>query len=191
MVFSYKADAMNGEGNMKRKLQGFTLVELIVAMGVLSIMASVTIVSMGGAKTKQEVEGAARQVAAAIREAQNYALTGKNIGAAGDVPCRFHVTVANTSPNVTIQQIKFDSSGVCNTNSGSMVYSLQHGVVFSANAEVRFDVPRGEPRNSAGTEIGISGVTHVGFSFAKSGSTAHVCVYPLGRIEEKIGVNCI
>lgn len=165
----------------------------MISMTVLSIMATVTIVSMGGSKTKQEVEGAARELAAAIRETQNYALTGKNIGAAGDVPCQFRVNVdiGTSVSDFTVQQIRF-VSGTCDTNSGApMAYSLSNGVQFSANAHVRFDVPRGEPKNSAGTEIGTSGVTHVDFSFAKNGSTAHVCVYPLGRIEEKpIGGSC-
>lgn len=171
----------------KKRLSGFTLVELVVSMAILSIMAAITIVSLSGTKTKQEVEGAARELAAAIREAQNYALTGRSI--TGGLPCQFRITAVALSGSYTLQQT--DSTG-CGTVAGSVSYTLPNSVQFSSGTGVWFDVPRGEPRNSAGTEIGTSGVTHVDFSFAKNGSTAHVCVYPLGRIEEKpIGVNCV
>ena len=171
----------------QQKLSGFTLIELMVSMAILSIMVTATIISMGGAKTKQEVEGAARQVAAAIREAQNYALTGKNIGSSGDVPCRFRLAATGTS-SFTIQQKEF-SSGSCGIDSGSpLTYSLLAGVTVSTN-NVSFDVPRGEVFNDALGEL--DGTDEVDFAVSKSGSTAHVCVYPFGRIEEKpIGGSC-
>jgi prepilin-type N-terminal cleavage/methylation domain-containing protein len=171
----------------KKQLSGFTLIELMISMAILSIMTTVTIVSMGGAKTKQEVEGAARQVAAALREAQNYALTGKNIGASGDVPCQFRLEADGTS-TFTIQQKKFDS-GVCTADSGSpMSYSLSNGVTVSTN-NASFDVPRGEVFNDALGEL--NGDEKVDFSISKDGSTAHVCLYPFGRIEERsIGGSC-
>lgn len=170
-----------------KHLSGFTLIELVVSMAILSIMAVITIVSLSGSKTKQEVEGAARQVAAAIREAQNYSLTGKNIGASGDVPCRFRVEAAGTS-SFTVQQKKFNS-GSCSVDSGSSItYALPAGVTISTG-NVSFDVPRAEPSSDAFGEL--DGSEKVDFSISKNGSTAHVCVYPLGRVEEKpIGGSC-
>jgi len=172
----------------KKNLSGFTLIELMISVAIISIMAGVTIVSLGGSKTKQEVEGATRQVVAVIREAQNNAVTGKNIsGVSTDRPCQFRVNAAGSSSDITVQQIK-SVSGVCDTDSGSaLTYSLLNGVTIAA-AQVRFDVPRGEPKDSAGAEL-IAG--NIDFSVSKSGSTAHVCVYPLGRIMEKrIGESC-
>jgi prepilin-type N-terminal cleavage/methylation domain-containing protein len=164
-------------------LSGFTLIELVVSMAIISTMAAITIVSMSGAKTKQEVEGAARQVAAAIREAQNYAVTGKSIN--GAVPCQFRISATATSSTFQLQQT---NSTTCGAVSGSVSYSLQNGVQFSAAAEIRFDVPRGEPRDASNAELSSG---NIDFVISKSGSTAHVCAYPLGRIEEKrVGENC-
>jgi prepilin-type N-terminal cleavage/methylation domain-containing protein len=167
---------------------GFTLVELMISMAILSIMAALTIVSMTGAKTKQEVEGAARQVAAAVREAQNYALTGKNIGASGDVPCQFRLDTTGSA--ISIQQRRFSSPGLCNVNSGSpTVYPLPTGVAISID-NVSFNVPRGEVFNDVLLEL--DGNEKIDFAISKNGEIAHVCVYPFGRIEERpIGGSCI
>lgn len=173
---------------------GFTLVELVVSMAILSIMAAITIVSLSGTKTKQEVEGAARQVASAIREAQNYALTGKNITSTStNRACQFSVASTVNTASLSIKQASI-SGASCGAPAVATTYSLQNGVQFSvASREVLFDVPRGEPSDANGEIGGSQGGAspYVDFSFAKNGSTAHVCVYPLGRIEEKpIGGSC-
>lgn len=179
----------------KRHLSGFTFVELIVAMAILSTLAAVTIASMSGNRTRQEVESATRLVASVVREAQNYALTGKNITATPTArPCQFRVVGAGAS--ISIEQLNAGDDQCPlipgTATSGAWVsgatYPLSNGVTVSAGG-VRFDVPRGEPTNSSGVEL--SGVTGpVDFSVSK-GDTAHVCVYPLGRIEEKpVGGSC-
>ncbi|MDO8529623.1 MAG: type II secretion system protein [bacterium] len=58
--------------------KGSTLIELLVVVAIISIMTAVTIVSLQGGKTEKELEIAAREMVADIREAQNNALTGKN-----------------------------------------------------------------------------------------------------------------
>lgn len=159
---------------------GFTLMELLISMTILSIMSVLTIVSFSGAKAGREVNGAARELAATIREAQNYAVTGKNITATTtNRPCQFRLTATSGTGNFSVQQT---NAGACDTVAGSSAYVLQNGVQFAANAQVRFDVPRGEPKDSAGAELTSGSIT---FTVAKNGLTAYVCVYPLGRIEEK------
>ena len=160
------------------------MIEVVVAMAILSIMAAVTITSMSGSKTKAELDGAARQLAAAIREAQNYALTGKNITSTStNRACQFSVVSTAGSGTFVLKQASMAGT-TCGALANAVTYTLQNGVLFSAGAgsEVRFDVPRGEPRDNTGAEL-ASG--NIDFSFAKNGSTAHVCVYPLGRIEER------
>ena len=166
----------------KKTFSGFTLIEIVVAMAILSIMAAVTITSMSGAKTKSEVDGAARQLAASIREAQNYALTGKNITSTStNRACQFSVVSTSGSGTFVLKQASMAGT-TCGALANAVTYTLQNGVSFSAGSEVRFDVPRGEPRDNVGGELTAG---NIDFSFAKNGSTAHVCVYPLGRIEEK------
>ncbi|NCQ06665.1 MAG: prepilin-type N-terminal cleavage/methylation domain-containing protein, partial [Candidatus Moranbacteria bacterium] len=60
-----------------QKNTGVTLIELIVVMAILGIMASITTISFGSSRDKRAVETNARQFAAVVRLAQNYALSGK------------------------------------------------------------------------------------------------------------------
>ena len=54
---------------------GFTLIEIMVAMAIVGIMSAMVLTSLSSGKERKVVEGEARRVAAAIREIQNYALT--------------------------------------------------------------------------------------------------------------------
>ncbi len=180
---------------MKKTRPGFTLVELIVTTAALSIMATVTIMSLSGNKTRHEVQTAARLVTSAVREAQNYALTGKNITAnPANRPCKFRVRSVGGGTVIFVEQlsagmVSCPSPGITADSWSGATYNLTNGVTFFATTEVRFDVPRGEPANSSGTEL--SGATLVDFAVSKSGLNAHACVYPLGRVEEKpVGGSC-
>lgn len=180
---------------IKNTGSGFTLVEVVVTTAALSIMAAVTIMSLSGNKTRHEVQSATRLVASVLREAQNYALTGKNITSnPANRPCKFRARSVGSGSAIFVEQL---SAGMASCPQPGLVpdswvgapYTLTNGVVFSATTEVRFDVPRGEPTNSTGTEL--SGVMFVDFPVSKSGLTAHACVYPLGRVGEKaVGSNC-
>lgn len=156
------------------RVRGFTLIEMMIVIAIIGLVSAISISSMSGTKAKSEVAGNARALAAAIREAQNYALTGKSID--GNTPCRFQVSISSGSYSV-----KQSDTGSCSSYSGTAVGFL-NGVTASANQSVSFDVPRGEVRNASETEI-TSG--SVDFSLTKGGETAHVCVYPLGRVEDK------
>lgn len=174
---------------MKKTRSGFTFVELVVTMAILSGMAAVTIVSMNGGKTRHEVQSATHLVASALREAQNYALTGKNMTSnPANRPCKFRTRSVMGGSAIFVEQlsagmVSCPQPGSTPDSWSGATYNLTNGVIFSATTEVRFNVPRGEPTNPSGVEL--SGATSIDFPVSKSGSTAHVCVYPLGRIEEK------
>lgn len=69
--------------NSKKK--GFTFIEIMIVVVIIIIMTSVVLITVGNNKSPRAVEVAARQVAAAIREAQNNALAGKQAGS--DTSC--------------------------------------------------------------------------------------------------------
>lgn len=176
-------------------VRGFTLVELVVAMALISIMATATVVSMSGGKTRHEVQSATHLVASALREAQNYALTGKNMTSnPANRPCKFRTRSVASGSAIFVEQlsagmVSCPQPGATSDLWSGATYNLTNGVVFSAATVAHFDVPRGEPTNSSGVEL--SGATSIDFSVSKSGLTAHACVYPLGRIEEKpVGGSC-
>ena len=67
---------------MKRLQNGFTLLELFITMTIVTIMISVTLSSLSSARRRSEVRSEADKVLAALREVQNYSLTGKGINGA-------------------------------------------------------------------------------------------------------------
>ncbi|NTW45820.1 MAG: type II secretion system protein [Candidatus Moranbacteria bacterium] len=145
----------------KRTEAGFTLIEIMITTALIAIVTTASLASLVPFKARRAVEGGERVVAAALRQAQNDAVTGKNISSCSSIPC-----------------VPFQSGAV----------NLPDGVVLSASQAVAFRVPQGEPINSGGVEL-VSG--SVDFSLTKGGVTAHVCVYPLGRVEERpIGSGC-
>jgi len=161
--------------------KGFTLIEIMVTVSIIGIVTAVSMVSMSGMKSRKEVEGAARTLAAAVREAQNYALSGKNIRENGDIPCQFRVRVDGSS-SYSVEQANSDS---CATFFGQSV-TLQNNVNVSGGT-VYFQVPRGEPKRCV-SDLGsceLLGTSSLDYAVSKNGITWHVCVYPLGRVEER------
>lgn len=165
---------------MRKK--GFTLLEVLVTVSIISVITAASIVSLGNLKQKKEVEGDARRLAASIREAQNYALTGRNIfRGTDDVPCMFQVRALGTS--YTLEQ---SNAGSCSTFGGEEI-ALSDGVTFGIGGTIRFRVPRSEPLDADDREIGEPGAPEViEFVLTKKGTNASVCVHPLGRVEEGI-----
>lgn len=165
----------------RARMRGFSLLEIMVTVAIISVMTAVSLISLSNLKQKQQVAGDARNLASAIRSAQNFALTGRNILGVGYIPCAFKVSASGSS--FTLQQ---SNSTDCVNFSGNS-YSLSSGVSFSSDQEVRFYVPQAEPRDENDKELGETGAKAlVDFALTKGGNTTHVCVYPLGRIEDNV-----
>lgn len=152
---------------IKRK-KGFSLVELLTIVAIISIMTTISLVSLMENKKKREVEVEARSVAAAIRQAQNYALTGKG-----------------ASPTCTSYTFSWTNGGASYSSGGGScvanTYSLRNGVTFGSNStnSLAFSVPRAE---SSGTTKILLGKGTYNFT---------VCVYQTGRVEENSGnISC-
>lgn len=151
------------------------MLELLVAMAVVGILTAAAIVPLSNTRTKKEVEVAAREVAAAIREAQNYALTGKQVSGA-EYPCNYKF---NATPDTSNYNIEYDyhvyGDAACNPKN---LYSssLKNGVSFKSVAPntISFSIPYGSINPTAKVVL-------------KKGSSEYtVCVSVTGNIEEKI-----
>jgi type II secretory pathway pseudopilin PulG len=67
--------------------RGFSLLEMVIIVAIIAIMTSVMMVITFKERDTKELETAGREIVAAIREAQNNALTGKQQGPG--LPCAF------------------------------------------------------------------------------------------------------
>lgn len=157
------------------RLVGFTLVELTIVMGIISVMAVITLVGLNASREERMVQAASLQVAASLREAQNYALTGQT-PAITTKNCWFGVEFPSATSYRTVRQAK-DGSGNC---TGTPVvlgtFPLTNNVtVAPTGTTVGFDLPRGTARfNST-----------LGITLTRGSISYRICVYPSGRIEER------
>lgn len=169
--------------------KGFTLIEVLAAMAIISILSAFVIVSFGNARTEKRVEGEARRFASVLRKLQNDSLTGKNLGAG--VPCAFYTgssSVGNTSVSM-LYTVR--SGGSCSSGATSQAlpsHDFGFGVTMTvANTGVRFVVPHGD----VWTGNGSSAIaTPVQYTLGRDGYVWSVCVFPGGRIHERVGAGC-
>jgi prepilin-type N-terminal cleavage/methylation domain-containing protein len=152
--------------------KGFSLMELLIAMAIVSIIASATMVSMSSQKRNTEVETAAREVAAAIRQAQNNSLTGKG---ASSSCSQYNFSYTKSTPNSPNYSI--DCSGSDYTN-----YALKNGVTF-ANAgpgTFSFSIPFGNLNPASDATIQV----------VKGSSSYYVCLDKGGDVSEVKNLPC-
>lgn len=182
----------------KRKLKGFTLLELIVVVAIITIMTIVMLVTMFEDRENRELTAAARGVTAAIRSAQNNALSG--LSHDGELPCLAVMNFDSSKTKYTVRKWKTDvSSGNCVFGSDVASYTLDYGVERLKNngdiGRVQFDVPHGNikvnlittPTSTSGANP-LTGVGQIKLQKPGSSKTFYVCIHPSGQIVEN-GIN--
>jgi type II secretory pathway pseudopilin PulG len=154
---------------MKKNLnkKAFSLVELMVIIGIIGIMSSVVIVSLQRGKVEKELETAAREVSAAIREAQNNALTGKSASSSDPICTQYDFTYyANANYSVgTVGGLGCPLVG----------YTLKNGVTFASSGSFSFSIPFGNISSGASIQL------------TKNSSSYYVCVSTGGAVTEQKG----
>lgn len=156
--------------NTKNK-SGFSLVELIVVMAIIVIMTGVLLVSQGGNNRNQEdVEAAARKVAAQLRQLQNEALSGKQIG--GTSACYFNFVAVGTAT----YQINYNNCSNVLIAGSSQSFDINTSKNVTAGAiTITFLSPRG---GSASGKVILTSTKDINVQ-------SSVCVCSSGNILEK------
>lgn len=165
----------------KHFFRGFTLLEILVVIAVIGIVSSVILMSTGNARTEREVSSASQDVVGLLREAQQYALTGKQFVNSTD-PCQFRVTWNSGSASLTTTYYYKGSNGVCDQSVTVSTFNLQGGVVFANSGVVDFSLPHGRPSFAT---------PNVALQLSKAGVSGVACVYQSGLVKNALGTtNC-
>jgi len=160
--------AIRGFAYGKKNKKGFSLIELIIVMSIISIMTVVGVISIQSRRTTTQLETSAREVTAAIREAQNNALTGKNANSETGCVVYNFVYEAN-DPNYRVGG-PLGSEDAC----PSADYILKNDVVFTGSGSVSFSIP-----------FGYISTTSQQIQLNKGSYYYYVCIDNSGNIYEK------
>ncbi len=161
----------------KKNQAAFTLIEIMIAMAIVSIVSSVMLVNFNAKRSQNGVEQSAREVASVVRQAQNYALTGKQTPAGGN-PCSFDVTWGGVGTTNVLLVNNWNNSGAC-TALTILTYRLRDGVTLNGVAGlVSFSVP---------FSTVLSAVTIV---VSKDGQSYAICVSTSGSVTTVSGSIC-
>lgn len=172
--------------------KGFTLIEITIAIFVVSLMSTVVFVSMRTSKIDKELESSALEVVAAIRETQNNALNGKKPND-NYIPCRyeFKYRVGGVTNSYRISYYYYNHGVAGESCQVPMAtpqvfanYTLKNSVTFSGTNDSYFffGIPFGDI-----TPV-IADSTYI--QLTKNTRSHYVCITRTGKIYEKKALPC-
>ncbi|MDO9231357.1 MAG: prepilin-type N-terminal cleavage/methylation domain-containing protein [bacterium] len=125
--------------------KGFTLLELMVIIGIIGIMTGVGLVSLSPAKKHYALKSAQDEVTAAIKLAQSYALQGK-MPSSGDIACAYGFYLVNDSTYQIFYYKKNTTDGSCGTTENKVEENTLKNAVtaHSPQSRVYFMIPSGQ-----------------------------------------------
>lgn len=150
---------------MKNK-KAFTLVELLIAIGIMGVMTAIMLVSASSSsKELNSLKVEARNVSSTLRQLQNDALAGKNASSTG-VACSYIFSGTGSSSN-------YSATSGC--GAVAVNYALKSGIKFSSGgASVVFTNP-------------YATVVTSPIQLIKGSSKYYICVNTSGTIVEQAG----
>jgi prepilin-type N-terminal cleavage/methylation domain-containing protein len=148
------------------KSAGFTLVEIIIVVAIIGIASTMVFSSFAEQRGARTIDRAAREVVAALREAQNYTLTGR-AGTINENNTYYGIQIASaTGYNLT------SSSGILAS------YTLKGGVTFTSGATtIAFILPRGDVLQGGASFVGAYRI-----DLSNGTNSRYICVYSMGRV---------
>ena len=172
-----------------RSLRAFTLIEMMVVISIIGIVSAVITTSLSSYRSLRDTDRAGHVFGATLREAQNYALTGRTDSLSQE-NCYFGIRITSANDYSLVNYYR--SGGTCLSFNTVSTYTLPAGVQFSGIASYptvfAFSLPRAEVYTGGAGALGSLGMSQL-FGFTKAGQTSYVCLYPTGRIENQGTLN--
>lgn len=170
--------------------RGFTLIEVIIVIAIISIVSSTILVSLASGRASRETERWGHTFAASVRQAQSYALTGR-VANLTEENCYFAIRVTDVSTYSVVNYYR--AGGNCDNVQVLETNTLTNGVQFTGVASYpkvyAFQLPRAAVYTGTSGALAPLGSTDI-IGFTKAGTTRSVCLYPSGRVEE-IGAGAV
>ncbi|MFZ5982655.1 MAG: pilus assembly FimT family protein [Patescibacteria group bacterium] len=175
---------------MRQFKKGFTLLEVILVITILSLIMVVSITSLGVGKTRNNLKTAQREVASTIRLAESYALQGKVVSG-GRTPCGFGFRFKDED---TYEIFYVFSPDPCSETAPAYSTSdrqslesldLKNNVSFqgdTADSEIFFTIPHAEIFGDLGSSF--SGASLI-LASPDSSQTKTISITPKGEITEE------
>ena len=154
------------KNSLSIKRRGFSLLELVIIIAIMSIMTGATLAFIGNNKNNTELNAATSEVISVLRETQNYALTGRKAGTNKCVEYKIEATTGTSSYSMTGLD---KDGGDCDFN---INHRLSGGVLFQGNMDILFTAPHAKVGNHC-------------IILRKNGNAAYVSVNSAGLIKRK------
>jgi prepilin-type N-terminal cleavage/methylation domain-containing protein len=152
--------------------KGTTLIELVMVIAIIGILSAASIVSFVNYRRQSALESASLEMVAVLREAQNYALSGKDINATNCVS--YTVTAFNALPSTDYILRNPAGCGLLYS------YSLKNGTTFSVGGSIVFNIPHGRLNTATNSFRITNGTTNY----------YNICVNGAGLIYRKFNSGC-
>ncbi len=152
--------------------KGFTIIELVLVIGIIAILSVVSLIGLSGRKNKTELDGATKQITALLREAQSKSVSQINGSAWGvhfensTATAPFYalfsgLTYASTSATSYYRlsaKILYATSSIALGAAKDIAFSQISGFATATSSVVLY--VSGAPNISSTIAVGISGAVN-------------------------------
>jgi type II secretory pathway pseudopilin PulG len=155
---------------MKRSVVGFTLIEIIITLGVFIVLSGIVLVNITGQKSLTDITNTSAQIVATLRQAQSDSMAQKNgvswgvhFSNATNTTPFYALFTTSYSPTTTVGYYPLPASVAYNTSSLAsgatldILFSQLSGAA-SASTSILLYMPKQSTAVSSTISIGSSGV---------------------------------
>jgi prepilin-type N-terminal cleavage/methylation domain-containing protein len=187
--------------NCKATLKAFTLIEMMVVIAIIGIVSALMLVNLNNGRVQRDLETSAKEFVSMVREAQNDALTGKQI-VGSTTPCaqafRVYWSVGSSADSGSAGTGTYRLDYYEKNNSGDCSYAgrvgpktFNNGVVFTGpQTSMAFGLPNADVYDKNLAALSAQSPNYISVVLMKQPYTHVVCIYSSGAVTDRDGSTC-